>query len=204
MEDFSERAHILFGSNNNVTQMNAEVEIIPMTDADLKDGGETLCISFDFTETKLGKILIASSQKGLCHVAFYEDQCIALAELKREFPQAYFQQSRGEYFFKVSDFFQGNVSAGPLRLHVKASSFQIKVWKELLKIPFGVLTTYGVIAAKLGDVKSARAVGTAIGNNKIAYLIPCHRVVQKSGKVGGYKWGIQTKTRLLKWEADEI
>lgn len=79
--------------------------------------------------------------------------------------------------------------------------FQLKVWESLLKIPMGALSTYGDIATKLGNPKSSRAVGTAIGRNPVAFLIPCHRVIQSSGKIGGYMWGQDRKVAMIGWEA---
>jgi len=91
-----------------------------------------------------------------------------------------------------------------IKLHLKGTSFQLKVWESLLKIPFAKLTSYGLIAHDIAVPKASRAVGTAIGSNPIAYLIPCHRVVQSSGIVGGYKWGIARKKILLAGNAQLI
>ena len=195
----------LFSNHNTkCTPPHVQVEIIAMNDGDIKDGGRLLKINFDFTASRLGDLLVATSQQGVCHIAFFEDEEMALAELKNCFPNAQFRKSKDHYFLEALDLLEGHAQDAHIKLHLNATAFQIRVWEELLKIPFGALATYGCIAEKLGDAKAARAVGTAIGSNKIAYLIPCHRVVQKSGKLGGFKWGIPVKTRLLKWEADEI
>ena len=88
-----------------------------------------------------------------------------------------------------------------LSLHVKGTNFQLKVWRALLEIPPGDVTTYGAIASKLGDPKASRAVGTAVGSNPVSYLIPCHRVIRASGELGGYAWGVDRKKAMLRREA---
>ncbi|HLW30052.1 MAG TPA: methylated-DNA--[protein]-cysteine S-methyltransferase, partial [Brumimicrobium sp.] len=87
-----------------------------------------------------------------------------------------------------------------IKLHIKGTDFQLKVWKTLLEIPLGKLSTYGEIAQHIQKPKAARAVGTAIGSNPIAFLIPCHRVVQSSGGIGGYMWGADRKVKIINWE----
>jgi AraC family transcriptional regulator of adaptative response/methylated-DNA-[protein]-cysteine methyltransferase len=88
-----------------------------------------------------------------------------------------------------------------IKLHLKGTPFQIKVWNALLQIPVGSLKSYLEIANEIGDPKASRAVGTAIGNNPIAYIIPCHRVITSSGNLGGYHWGIDRKSAIIGWEA---
>ena len=85
-------------------------------------------------------------------------------------------------------------------MHLKATAFQLKVWESLLKIPLGQLSSYGEIAAEIGQPKAGRAVGTAIGSNPVAFLIPCHRVIRATGIIGGYKWGALRKTAIIGWE----
>jgi AraC family transcriptional regulator of adaptative response/methylated-DNA-[protein]-cysteine methyltransferase len=88
-----------------------------------------------------------------------------------------------------------------IKLHLKGTEFQLKVWETLLKIPMGQLSTYGNIAKQIDIPKAARAVGTAVGDNPVAFLIPCHRVIQSSGIFGGYHWGAIRKTAMIGWEA---
>ncbi|MFM7023080.1 MAG: methylated-DNA--[protein]-cysteine S-methyltransferase [Flavobacteriales bacterium] len=170
-----------------------------MTPEELANGGKQLSINYSFSESLLGDILIASTSKGLCHAAFIYNQEEALTELKSFFPNATFtlffdalQQSALQLF---------SSQAAELTLHLKATPFQLKVWEELLKIPSGKLSTYGDIAKKLLQPTASRAVGTAIGDNPIAYIIPCHRVVQASGKYSGYRWGLPKKAELIRLEA---
>src|SRR5690606_39008701 len=99
-------------------------------------------------------------------------------------------------------FFQNDWSKlGEIRLHLKGTDFQLKVWETLLKIPMGKLATYGNIAQERGNVSACRAVGTAIGNIPVAFLIPCHRVIQSSGNLGGYMWGNTRKAAIIGWES---
>ena len=88
-----------------------------------------------------------------------------------------------------------------IKLHLKGTDFQLKVWETLLKIPFGNLSTYGTIAKQIEKPSASRAVGTAIGDNPVAFLIPCHRVIQSTGTLGGYMWGIDRKQAIIGWEA---
>ena len=92
-------------------------------------------------------------------------------------------------------------NAEKIKLHLKGTDFQLKVWQALLQIPSGRLSTYGTMAAQLGNPKAARAVGTAIGDNPVAYIIPCHRVIQSGGQPGGYHWGISRKNAIIGWES---
>jgi AraC family transcriptional regulator of adaptative response/methylated-DNA-[protein]-cysteine methyltransferase len=100
--------------------------------------------------------------------------------------------------------FQNDWSKLPeIKLHLKGTDFQLKVWENLLKIPMGSLSTYGNLAEKIGNPNASRAVGTATGNNPVAYLIPCHRVIQSTGNLGGYRWGNTRKTAIIGWEASK-
>ena len=91
-----------------------------------------------------------------------------------------------------------------IKLYLKGTPFQLKVWETLLKVPVGKLTTYGAIAERIGQPSASRAVGTAIGSNPIAFLIPCHRVIQSSGVLGGYRWGTTRKTAIIGWENAQV
>jgi AraC family transcriptional regulator of adaptative response/methylated-DNA-[protein]-cysteine methyltransferase len=101
----------------------------------------------------------------------------------------------------MMDLLKENTASKTIALHVKGTEFQLKVWAALLEIPFGELSNYGEIAQQIGHSKASRAVGTAIGSNPIALLIPCHRVVQANGKLGGFKWGLERKAAIIAWEA---
>ena len=133
--------------------------------------------------------MVASTSKGICYMAFADDNQQAYIDLQGQFPNADFKQ--------ITDLIQQNAlyifthdwsKIDHIKLHLKGTDFQLKVWETLLKIPKGQLTTYGDIAEKINNPKASRAVGTAIGSNPVAYLIPCHRVIQYTGALGGSMW----------------
>lgn len=178
------------------------ITIEGMTPAEYKNGGENLTIQYEFADSIFGNVLIASTPIGICHLSFYENAAEALQELKDSFPKAELLASPHpihQEALKILQPSSGDISQ--IKLHLKGTPFQLKVWDSLLKIPQGNLTTYGKIAASIGNTSASRAVGTAIGSNPVAYLIPCHRVIQASGILGGYKWLPLRKTLMLGWES---
>ena len=178
------------------------INIEGMTPGEYKNGGESLSINYSFAESPFGNILVASTTKGICYMAFADDPEETLHELKTKFPNASYKQ--------MVDLVQQNVlyifthdwsKLDRIKLHLKGTDFQLKVWETLLKIPMGQLTTYGSIAKKIQLPKALRAVGSAIGDNPVAFLIPCHRVIQSTGVLGEYHWGGIRKTAMIGWEA---
>jgi len=181
------------------------INIEGMTPAEYKNGGKNLAINYSFADSPFGNILVASTSKGICHIAFVEDEIKALSVLKNQFPNAYFKQhldliQQNALFIFNYDWTKPN----QIKLHLKGTDFQLKVWETLLKIPMGNLSTYGSIAKQIDNPNASRAVGTAIGANPVAFLIPCHRVIQGSGKIGDYMWGTTRKTAIIGWEATKI
>jgi AraC family transcriptional regulator, regulatory protein of adaptative response / methylated-DNA-[protein]-cysteine methyltransferase len=177
------------------------INIEGMTPAEYKNGGKNLQINYSFAESPFGNIIVASTSKGICKMAFEEDENEALDELKNHFPNAQIQQKLDLIQQNALFIFQNDWSQiHKIKLHLKGTDFQLKVWETLLKIPFGGLSTYGNIADKIGNPNASRAVGTAIGSNPVAFLIPCHRVIQGSGNFGGYMWGTTRKTAIIGWE----
>ena len=177
------------------------VNIEGMTPAEYKNGGRNLHINYSFAESPFGNLIVASTQKGVCYMAFEEDEEKALNELKLKFPNAVFQRKSDLLQQNGLLIFQNDWSKpGEIKLHLKGTDFQLKVWESLLKIPMGQLSTYGNIAEQIGNPNASRAVGTAIGSNSVAFLIPCHRVIQSSGTFGGYMWGTTRKTAIIGWE----
>ncbi|MEI6408338.1 MAG: methylated-DNA--[protein]-cysteine S-methyltransferase [Bacteroidota bacterium] len=178
------------------------VNIEGMTPGEYKNGGAALDINYSYAECPFGNVLVASTHKGVCYMGFADDSEQAFQELAGRFPKARFQQmtdliqQQALYIF-TQDWSQ----LDQIKLHLKGSPFQLKVWETLLKIPMGQLASYGEIAAHIERPGASRAVGTAIGSNPVAFLIPCHRVIQASGHLGGYMWGTTRKTALLGWEA---
>ncbi len=176
------------------------VNIEGMTPAEYKNGGSELKINYSFAASHFGKLLVASTEKGVCYMAF-EDEDIAFNLLKAKFPNADYVQHLDLLQQNALFIFQNDWSKlQDVKLHLKGTDFQLKVWEALLKIPMGKLSTYGKIANELGNPNASRAVGTAIGSNPIAFLIPCHRVIQTSGTFGGYMWGSTRKTAIIGWE----
>ncbi len=178
------------------------VSIERMTPGEFKNGGKALHINYCFAESPFGKLIVASTSRGVCSVVFEADEALALSNLKRHFPNALYVQMVDKFQQDALFIFQQDWSRlDEIKLHLNATPFQLKIWESLLKIPMGDLTTYRDIAQHIGKPKAFRAVGTAIGSNPVAFLIPCHRVIQSSGQVGGYMWGATRKSAIIGWEA---
>ena len=160
---------------------------------------------YSFIQSHFGEILVASTEKSVCLIWFVDDRNEAVAALSKRFPETSIEEKAEDLHQAILQFFQPDDSKWPkLHVQVQGSPFQLKVWKELLQIPLGQLTNYKNIADQIGQPNASRAVGTAIGKNPIAYLIPCHRVVQTNGQLGGYMWGINRKSAIIKWEQEAI
>jgi AraC family transcriptional regulator of adaptative response/methylated-DNA-[protein]-cysteine methyltransferase len=183
------------------------ISIEGMTPGEFRNGGADLEINYSFAESPFGAILVASTAKGICYMAFVDQAApsgepAAFADLRSRFPSARLRQ--------MTDLIQQNAlyifsqdwsSLSEIRLHLKGTDFQLKVWETLLKIPMGGLSTYKDIAGQLGNPQASRAVGSAVGDNPVAFLIPCHRVIQSTGIIGQYHWGATRKTAMIGWEA---
>lgn len=181
------------------------INIEGMTPAEFKQGGKNLAINYSFAETPFGNIIVAATKKGVCYMAFEEDEDIALAGLQEKFPMAVYTRKLDLLQQNALFIFQDDWSKlHQVKLHLKGTDFQLKVWEALLKIPMGRLSTYGDIARRIEQPNAARAVGTAIGSNPVAYLIPCHRVIQSTGLFGGYMWGPDRKTAIIGWENAKV
>ncbi len=181
------------------------VKIEVMTPREYKNEGEQLTINYSFSTSRFGYVLIASTYKGICYMGFSDDDEIALIELQHRFPKASFTPQTDEIQKNALHIFTEDQSkVAHITLHLKATDFQLKVWETLLNIPLGNLTTYGTIARSIHKPKASRAVGTAIGRNPIAFLIPCHRVIPSTGAIGSYMWGTVRKTAIIGWEASKI
>ncbi|SFH51383.1 bifunctional helix-turn-helix domain-containing protein/methylated-DNA--[protein]-cysteine S-methyltransferase [Pedobacter insulae] len=177
------------------------INIEGMTPAEYKNGGKNLTINYSFAQSIFGNILVASTTKGICYMAFFEDEATAFSLLQSHFPNANFKQTvdlvqQNALYIFTHDW----TKLHQIKLHLKGTDFQLKVWQTLLKVPMGQLTTYGAIAHKIANPNASRAVGTAIGSNPVAFLIPCHRVIQANGIFGGYMWGSTRKTAIIGWE----
>jgi len=179
------------------------MKIEGMTPGEYKNGGELLRINYSFSETPFGNVIIASTKKGICYLAFYDDKNQAFEKLHAIFPYAAYEQLTDIQQVNALSFFSKNWDdAAMIKLHLKGTPFQVKVWEALLKIPMGMLSTYSAIAGSINNVKASRAVGTAVGDNPVAFLIPCHRVIRSTGEFGNYHWGSVRKTAMIGWEAE--
>lgn len=158
-------------------------------------------ISFSVISTKIGKLIVASTSKGICFVGYHEKGETYVEQLQKRFPNSKIKNRKSKVHGLLKEVFKKDWTNLPkIPLHIKGTPFQMSVWEALLEIPFGSITTYSYIAEKIGKPKARRAVGTAIGKNPILYLIPCHRVIAASGKLGGFYYGIDKKVFLLNKE----
>ena len=179
------------------------IKVEGMTPGEYKNGGAALHINYSFADTPFGKVVVASTHKGICHMAFVDlGEEKALQQLKLNYPNAVYSQlvdriQQNALFIFTQDWRR----LDEIKLHLKGTDFQIKVWETLLKVPPGGLTTYATLARQAGSAKASRAVGTAVGNNPVAFLIPCHRVIKSTGEIGQYHWGATRKNAIIGWEA---
>ncbi len=188
-----------FSSSSRLHDLFVNIE--GMTPGEYKNGGKNLAINYSFAESLFGKILIASTSKGICCLMFAEHEAGAVENLYSKFPQATFKEKQDPIQKNALKIFrQDRASLSEIKLHLKGTDFQLKVWEALLKIPLGQLSTYGGIAAQIKRPKACRAVGTAVGDNPVAFLIPCHRIIQSTGVLGNYHWGRTRKVAMIGWE----
>lgn len=179
------------------------INIEGMTPGEYKNGGLALNINYSFADTPFGKIIAASTDKGVCHMAFVDEgERRAFDHLRSIFPNAkYVLSPDTKQQHALSVFDRDWNRLGEIKLHLKGTEFQLKVWETLLKIPAGGLATYADLATKSGYNGACRAVGTAVGKNPVAFLIPCHRVIKATGEPGNYHWGEMRKNAIIGWEA---
>jgi AraC family transcriptional regulator of adaptative response/methylated-DNA-[protein]-cysteine methyltransferase len=181
------------------------MKIEGMTPGEYKNGGAALSINYSFAESPFGSLILAATPKGLCYLAFVEDREKAFLELQQQFPNARYQQvldmmqQNALYFFT-----QDWNTLEQVKLHLKGTPFQLKVWEALLHIPMGELTSYGKIAVAAHAERAFQAVGTAVGSNPVSFLIPCHRVIKSTGEFGEYHWGSTRKLAMIGWEAAKM
>jgi AraC family transcriptional regulator, regulatory protein of adaptative response / methylated-DNA-[protein]-cysteine methyltransferase len=173
-----------------------------ITPGEYKSAGAGLQIRYGTGSTPFGAIFAAQTARGICSLSFVEPDCAAeaLEALHNQWPQAALVQD-GEVAANIAArIFESHREDAPIRLVAAGTNFQIRVWRALLEIPFGFTTTYRQIARVIGAPQSSRAVGNALASNPIAYLIPCHRIIQSTGAVGQYRWQPYRKRALLAWE----
>lgn len=153
--------------------------------------------SYGFTNSPFGECCIAFSNDGICALTFPESKESAYADLDHRFPETDFKQNDEKAAYLARLIFEKNEK--PL-LNPIGTEFQLSIWHALQRIPAGQTTTYAQIAENIGRPNAVRAVGTAIGANPIAYIIPCHRVIRSDGGLGGFRWGLECKKQMLEWE----
>lgn len=180
------------------------VNLEAATPGELKARGAGWIISAGYADTPFGRGLFASSPRGVCHLAFVDtaNGTAHWAELEHSWPNAEIQRDdtvAAQLAARIFTPLPQQAAQSPLRAYVRGTDFQVKVWRALLQVPFGQLASYSQLAATL-DTRAARAVGTAIGQNPLAYLIPCHRVIRSTGVIGKYRWGNTRKRAMLAWE----
>ncbi len=170
-----------------------------------KAHGRGLNISYGFHDCPFGRALILITSEGLAGLAFADHgkEKSALADMTARWPEATYtenQQATAPYAKRIFES-QCWKPDQPLKIVFIGTDFEIRVWETILRIPFGKASTYSDIASHIGNPKAARAVGTAVGKNPISFVVPCHRVLEKSGGLGGYHWGLTRKRAILGWEA---
>ena len=179
-----------------------------MTPGEFKRLGEGMKIQFGIHPTPFGRCLIAVTPRGICHLGFVDRdrEATALHELSKKWPHAVMRENKvetGRYVKRI--FAPGKTSESePFHILLRGTNFQVNVWRALLSIPPGHMVCYEDIAAFIGKPKAVRAAAGAIAANPVAYLIPCHRVIAKSGKIHNYRWGTTRKKAILGWEAARL
>jgi AraC family transcriptional regulator of adaptative response/methylated-DNA-[protein]-cysteine methyltransferase len=179
------------------------IHLEAVTPGEYKQRGKGLSIDYAVHPTPFGNIFIAMTPRGICKLSFLDYSQINdhLTELRSHWPLAAVQENRQSTLPVVETMFStSKIPDRPLSLYVSGTNFQTSVWRALLQIPPGTVVSYSQVAEALGRPRTARAVGTAIGANPVAFLIPCHRVIQKSGKLGGYHWGETRMHAIHAWE----
>lgn len=180
------------------------VTLEALTPGELKARGRGTRISYGLTDTPFGRALIASTQRGVCHLGFVEPggESAAIAALERGWAQAHLERDdEAAAALALRIWGSGAGRAESLKLAVRGTNFQLKVWQALLDLGSSGPTTYAALASAVGAPGASRAVGQAVGANPVGYLIPCHNVLRRGGALGGYQWGEDRKRAMLAWQA---
>jgi len=181
------------------------VNFLAMTPGEFKKQGAGLKISYGFADSPFGKCLLAVTERGICHLGFVEpgDESPSLEQLMVEWPGAVFSEDTRRTGPLVERIFRPGPDdrSHPFHLYLKGTNFQVNVWKALVNIPEGMMVSYQDIANYIGNPRAFRAVAGAVAINPVAYLIPCHRVIAKTGRIHKYRWGSCRKKAILGWEA---
>jgi AraC family transcriptional regulator, regulatory protein of adaptative response / methylated-DNA-[protein]-cysteine methyltransferase len=175
-----------------------------MTPAAYRRGGKSTHIGYTIVDCPLGRLLIAATEKGICAICLGDSDADLEVALFSEYPAAEIQRDGvelGQWVSTLLNHLNGQQPQLDLPIDVQATAFQWRVWQALRTIPYGSTRSYSQVAQSLGDPKATRAVARACASNPVAIVVPCHRVVREDGKLGGYRWGLERKQRLLAQEA---
>jgi AraC family transcriptional regulator of adaptative response/methylated-DNA-[protein]-cysteine methyltransferase len=176
-----------------------------ITPGEYKRRGAGLRVAYGFHDTPFGQCLLATTERGICALHFVEggDRSLVLERVTGGWPQACFEEDRSQTQPLVDRLFAQTATdqARPFHLLLKGTNFQVKVWQALLAVPTGALVSYQTVASHIGKPSGARAVSAAVARNSVAFLIPCHRVINKAGRIHRYRWGSSRKKAMVGWEA---
>ena len=180
------------------------VQLEAVTPGEYKQRGAGLVIDHGVHDTPFGQAFVALTPRGVCNFSFLDEKApdAPLATLARNWPEAELREAPSRTQGVINTMFDDSKALDrPISLHVSGTNFQISVWRALLQIPPAKVVSYTQVASAVGNPKAARAVGLAVGANPVALMIPCHRVIQQNGKLGGYHWGETRKQAIHAWEA---
>jgi len=193
-----------YGSSSRVYERsNAQLGMTPAT---YQKGGKGMKLGYTITDAKLGKVLVAATDRGVSAVYLGDSEAKLLAELREEYPKAEIVTARGgleKWVKEIVSRTEGNPPRQELPLDLLATAFQRRVWQELQRIPLGKTKTYAQVARALGKPSASRAVARACATNPVSVVVPCHRVIRGDGNLAGYRWGIERKQQLLRTEKAE-
>jgi len=179
-----------------------------MSPGEWKSGAEGVTVSYGFHPSPFGSALVMATERGLCGLAFadYGEERAALDDMRSRWPRAKHAEDSARTAPIAARIFDKKLwqPEQPLRVVLIGTDFEVRVWETLMRIPMGRATTYSDIAGSIGNPKASRAVGAAVGKNPISFVVPCHRVLGKSGELTGYHWGITRKRAMLGWEAGTV
>jgi AraC family transcriptional regulator, regulatory protein of adaptative response / methylated-DNA-[protein]-cysteine methyltransferase len=196
-----------YGSGSRVYEKTGQ--LLGMTPASYRRGGEGVALRYTTLQIPLGYLLVAATERGVCAVTLGDDEDSLAADLREEFPKASIERidaGRDEWLSAIisrvtSEFDDNDGDALMPPIDIRATAFQWRVWNALQRIPLGTTRSYAQIAQEIGAPKSVRAVANACGRNRLAIVVPCHRVIREDGSLGGYRWGIARKQALLARES---
>lgn len=196
-----------YGSGSRVYEKTGQ--LLGMTPADYKRGGSGIAIRYTTLQTELGALLVAASERGVCSVTLGDRESALVKNLRNEFPQATIDRvdaGRDEWLASMiarvsAEIGSAGLPAADVPVDIRATAFQWRVWQALQRIPRGQTRSYAQIAQEIGAPRAVRAVASACARNRLAVVVPCHRVIRADGSLGGYRWGMARKRELLEREA---